>query len=156
HKLITGRFNQFETIRTRGGLMGYPNPHESPYDLFMTGHAGCSVSCALGLKVGDELSGEQDRHSVAVIGDGALPPGLVCEAMNNAGWLKRNLRVILNDNEMSICPRVGALAKSLDRARLSGFYQDAKKHVREFLDHIPVVGGVARQAIEHLKGGLKA
>src|SRR5437899_3296812 len=72
HKLITGRFKDFHTIRTRGGLMGYPNPHESIYDLFMTGHAGCSLSCSLGLKVGDELQGESDRHSVAVIGDGAL------------------------------------------------------------------------------------
>src|SRR5271154_2430309 len=68
HKLITGRFNQFDTIRTKGGLMGYPSPRESDYDLFMTGHAGCSVSCALGLKVGDELMGRADSHSVAVIG----------------------------------------------------------------------------------------
>src|SRR5256886_16704099 len=72
HKLITGRYPQFDSIRTRGGLMGYPNPHESDYDLFMTGHAGCSGSCALGLKVGDDLRGEVDRRSVAVIGDGAL------------------------------------------------------------------------------------
>src|SRR5689334_17956527 len=67
HKLITGRYRQFDTIRTRGELMGYPNPAESPYDLFMTGHAGCSVSCALGLKVGDDLVGNGPRHSVAVI-----------------------------------------------------------------------------------------
>src|SRR5689334_11776007 len=67
HKLVTGRYPQFDTIRTRGGLMGYPNPAESPYDLFMTGHAGCSVSCALGLKVGDDLVGNGPRHSVAVI-----------------------------------------------------------------------------------------
>src|SRR2546423_8907347 len=73
HKLITGRYQQFETIRTRGGLMGYPNPHESPYDLFMTGHAGCSISCSLGLRVGDELLGHGGNHSVAVIGDWALP-----------------------------------------------------------------------------------
>src|SRR5207249_4709139 len=65
HKLVTGRYERFDTIRTRGGLMGYPNPHESPFDLFMTGHAGCSVSCALGLKVGDELLGDDNRHSVA-------------------------------------------------------------------------------------------
>src|SRR5579871_1925076 len=66
HKLVTGRFPQFGTMRTRGGLMGYPNPHESPYDLFMTGHAGCSISCALGLKTGDDLLGRSDTHSVAV------------------------------------------------------------------------------------------
>src|SRR5580704_1894263 len=77
HKLITGRFKQFDSIRTRGGLMGYPNPHESDYDLFMTGHAGCATSCAIGLKTGDELMGQGDRHSVAVVGDGALPSGIV-------------------------------------------------------------------------------
>src|SRR6516225_641466 len=67
HKLVTGRFPRFDTMRTRGGLMGYPNPHESDFDLFMTGHAGCSLSCALGLKVADELLGQDDRHSIAVI-----------------------------------------------------------------------------------------
>src|SRR4051812_31524462 len=91
HKLITGRFPQFGSIRTRGGLMGYPNPHESEFDLFMTGHAGCSVSTALGLKAGDDLQEQSDRRSVAVIGDGALPSGIVFEALNNAGGLKKNL-----------------------------------------------------------------
>src|SRR5262245_22563125 len=156
HKLITGRHAQFDGIRTRGGLMGYPNPHESPYYLFMTGHAGCSVSCALGLKVGHDLHGESDRHSVAVIGDGALPSGIVFEALNNAGGLKKNLLVILNDNEMSICPRVGALALSLDRARMTSFYQDSKRHIRDMLARIPLVGGMATHAIEQIKDGLKA
>src|SRR6516225_5908104 len=73
HKLVTGRYPRFDTIRQKGGLMGYPNPQESNYDLFMTGHAGCSISSSLGLKVGDELIGHPDRYSVAVIGDGALP-----------------------------------------------------------------------------------
>src|ERR1700719_735858 len=108
HKLLTGRFKDFGTIRTKGGLMGYPNPHESEYDLFMTGHAGCSVSAALCLKLGDEIMGRPDRHSVAVLGDGALPSGIVFEALNNAGDLGKNLLVILNDNKMSICPRTGA------------------------------------------------
>ena len=156
HKLITGRYKQFDTIRTRGGLMGYPNPHESPYDLFMTGHAGCSISCALGLRVGDDLLGQDDRHSVAVIGDGALPSGIVFEALNNAGGLRKNLLVILNDNAMSICPRVGALAHCLDQARLTNFYQGSKRHIRDLLKHIPLLGGVATQAIEQLKDGLKA
>jgi 1-deoxy-D-xylulose-5-phosphate synthase len=98
HKLITGRFARFGTIRTKGGLMGYPNPDESSYDLFMTGHAGCSVSTALGLASGDDLCGRDDRRSVAVIGDGALPSGIVFEALNNAGFLKKRLLVILNDN----------------------------------------------------------
>src|SRR4051812_5702186 len=102
HKLLTGRYDRFESIRTKGGLMGYPNPQESDYDLFMTGHAGCSISCALGLKVGDDLlagldkparSGEaaHERRSIAVIGDGALPSGIVFEALNNAGGLRKNL-----------------------------------------------------------------
>src|SRR5580692_7164438 len=133
HKLVTGRYEQFSSIRTKGGLMGYPNPAESDYDLFMTGHAGCSISTALGLKVGDELMGRDDTHSVAVIGDGALPSGIVFEALNNAGGLNRNLLVILNDNEMSICPRVGGLAQCLDRARLTNFYQGSKRQVRDLL-----------------------
>src|SRR5437667_2941687 len=112
HKLITGRYPQFGSIRTRGGLMGYPNPHESEFDLFMTGHAGCSVSTMLGLRAGDDLRGETDRHAVAVIGDGALVSGIVFEALNNAGELKKDLLVILNDNQMSICPRTGAIAQT--------------------------------------------
>ncbi len=156
HKLITGRYPQFGGIRTRGGLMGYPNPNESDYDLFMTGHAGCSVSCALGLKAGDDLRGESDRHSVAVIGDGALPSGIVFEALNNAGGLRKNLLVILNDNEMSICPRVGALASCLDQARMTHFYQDSKRHVRDLLARIPLLGGAATHALEQIKDGMKA
>jgi 1-deoxy-D-xylulose-5-phosphate synthase len=156
HKLITGRYPAFDTIRTRGGLMGYPNPAESPFDLFMTGHAGCSVSCALGLKVGDDLVGKDDRHSVAVIGDGALPSGIVFEALNNAGYLRKNLLVILNDNAMSICPRVGALAHCLDQARMTNFYQGSKRHVRDLLNKIPLVGGMATHALEQVRDGLKA
>jgi len=156
HKLITGRYPQFESIRTRGGLMGYPNPNESPYDLFMTGHAGCSLSCALGLRVGDELLGNGDRHSVAVIGDGALPSGIVFEALNNAGGLGKKLLVILNDNQMSICARVGGLARCLDQARLTNFYQGSMRNLHDLLAKVPVVGGMANQAIEQLRDGLKA
>jgi 1-deoxy-D-xylulose-5-phosphate synthase len=156
HKLITGRYPQFETIRTKGGLMGYPNPQESPYDLFMTGHAGCSVSCSLGLKIGDELLGQGDRYCVAVVGDGALPSGIVFEALNNAGHLGRDLIIILNDNKMSICPRVGALAACLDRARLTDFYQGSKRRLRRLLEKVPLVGGLANQAIDQVRDALKA
>ena len=104
HKLVTGRYHEFPNIRTSGGLMGYPNPHESEYDLFMTGHAGCSVSTAVGLRSGDVLAGQEERRSVAVIGDGAFPSGIVFEAMNNAGELQNDMTIILNDNKMSICP----------------------------------------------------
>ncbi|HQU45213.1 MAG: 1-deoxy-D-xylulose-5-phosphate synthase [Planctomycetia bacterium 21-64-5] len=115
HKLITGRYPQIQTIRTKGGLMGFPNPQESPYDLFVTGHAGCSVSCAMGLKAADDLLDQEERRSVAVIGDGALPSGIVFEALNNAGAMRKNLLVVLNDNRMSICPRVGSVARYLDK-----------------------------------------
>jgi 1-deoxy-D-xylulose-5-phosphate synthase len=136
--------------------MGYPNPHESDYDLFMTGHAGCSVSCALGLKVGDELLGHADRRSVVVIGDGAFPSGIVYEALNNAGGLNKNLLVILNDNQMSICPRVGALARCLDQARLTNLYQDSKRQIQNLLVRVPLVGDMANQAFEGVRDGLKA
>jgi 1-deoxy-D-xylulose-5-phosphate synthase len=156
HKLITGRFAQFGGIRTRGGLMGYPNPNESPYDLFMTGHAGCSVSCALGLKVGDEMMGRGDAHSVAVIGDGALPSGIVFEAFNNAAGLGKKLLVILNDNKMSICARVGGLSACLDRARLTNFYQGSMRNLHDLLSRVPLVGGMANQALEQVRDSLKA
>ena len=140
HKLITGRLHDFQTIRTRGGLMGYPNPAESPFDLFMTGHAGCSVSSALGLKAGDDLLGRPQRKSVAVIGDGALPSGIVFEAMNNAAGLEKDLIVILNDNQMSICPRVGGLAGTLDKARMKPVFSDLKRQVDDRLHRLPLVG----------------
>ncbi|HUY33634.1 MAG TPA: 1-deoxy-D-xylulose-5-phosphate synthase [Pirellulales bacterium] len=120
-KLITGRYHLMHSIRAKGGLMGFPNPEESPYDLFMTGHAGCSVSCALGLRAGDELLSRHDRRTVAVIGDGAFPCGIVFEALNNAGALKKNLLVVLNDNQMSICPRVGGLAHYLDQTPITDY-----------------------------------
>jgi 1-deoxy-D-xylulose-5-phosphate synthase len=156
HKLITGRFHEFHSIRTKGGLMGYPNPAESEYDLFMTGHAGCSVSTALGLKLGDELMGRPERHSVAVVGDGALPSGIVFEALNNAGSLGRKFLVVLNDNQMSICPRVGALATCLDRARLTSFYQGSKRNIQKLLSKVPFVGSAANQALDQIRDGLKA
>ena len=122
HKLVTGRFDKFASIRERGGLMGYPNPDESDYDLFMTGHAGASVSTVLGLKAADDLlRPAENRKSVAVIGDGALPSGIVFEAFNNAAGMNKDLLVILNDNKMGICPRVGGLAEYLDRARTAPF-----------------------------------
>ena len=156
HKLVTGRRADFDSIRTRGGLMGYPNPAESDYDLFMTGHAGCSVSCALGLKVGDDLLGQGDRHAVAVVGDGALPSGIVYEALNNAGGLGRNLIVILNDNQMSICPRVGGLAKTLDKARMAPVLNDVKHQVGELLYRLPLVGGSVDRLWTALKDVVKA
>jgi 1-deoxy-D-xylulose-5-phosphate synthase len=158
HKLITGRYRQFSTIRTKGGLMGYPNPHESEYDLFMTGHAGCSVSTALGLKSGDDLQpGQEDRHSVAVIGDGAFPSGIVFEALNNLGGLKKRMLVILNDNKMSICPRVGGMADYFDRLRLNPLYTGLKQEVAKALSMVPLGDQMERlldQARYSIKAGL--
>ncbi len=156
HKLVTGRYHEFKTIRERGGLMGYPNPIESEYDLFMTGHAGCSVSTVLGLKSGDDLMNEGHRKSVAVIGDGALPSGIVFEALNNAGELEKDLIVVLNDNKMSICPRVGAIANYLDRLRANPFYTGLKTEVVKVLNRLPVFGDPTERLLAQIKEGVKA
>ncbi|MEM7560870.1 MAG: 1-deoxy-D-xylulose-5-phosphate synthase, partial [Planctomycetota bacterium] len=156
HKLVTGRFKDFPGIRTRGGLMGYPNPAESDYDLFMTGHAGCSVSTAVGLQSGDDLGGHPERHSVAVIGDGAFPSGIVFEALNNAGELNSNALIVLNDNRMSICPRVGSVANYLDRLRANPFYTGLKNEVVKVLNHLPVFGDPAEKLLAQVKEGVKA
>jgi 1-deoxy-D-xylulose-5-phosphate synthase len=156
HKLITGRYEKFHSIRTKGGLMGFPHPGESPYDLFMTGHAGCSVSTASGLKAGDDLLGQTDRKSVAVIGDGALPSGIVFEAFNNIGGMGQDVLVILNDNKMSICPRTGGLAQYLDQCRMTGLYQGGKRRINQLLNVIPVLGEMAHSALEQFRDGLKA
>ena len=156
HKLVTGRYPQFNTIRTKGGLMGYPNPNESPYDLFMTRHAGCSISTVLGLKSGDDLMGEPDRRAVAVIGDGAFPSGIVYEALNNIGTLGKKVTVILNDNKMSICPRVGGVARYLDRLRTAPFYTGLKEDVVKILNKVPVLGDPAERFLTQVKEGVKA
>jgi 1-deoxy-D-xylulose-5-phosphate synthase len=156
HKLITGRFPEFNTIRRKGGLMGYPNPTESDYDLFVTGHAGASVSTVLGLKAGDDLLNADDgRRAVAVIGDGALPSGVVFEAMNNAVELNKDLLVVLNDNKMGICPRVGGLAKYLDRARTASFYNGLKRDVSWLLNKLPLVGEPTEKLLSQVKDAVK-
>lgn len=157
HKMLTGRYDRFTTLRAKGGLMGYPNPAESPYDLFMTGHAGCSVGTALGLKCGDDLvRPEERRRVVAVVGDGAFACGLVFEAMNHAGGLKKSLIVVLNDNKMSICPRVGALAESLDRLRMHRFYKGLKHELQKLLTRVPVLGDPVERFLGQLRDAVKA
>ncbi|MDB5336120.1 MAG: deoxyxylulose-5-phosphate synthase, partial [Planctomycetaceae bacterium] len=155
HKLVTGRYHEFATMRQKGGLMGYPNPSESPYDLFMTGHAGSSVSTVLGLKAADDLISPQKRRSVAVIGDGALPSGIVFEAFNNAAGLNKDLLVILNDNKMGICPRVGGVAKYLDQARLTPSYSNFKRDLSKVLRQIPFVGDSMQRGLSQLKEAMK-
>ena len=156
HKLVTGRFGEFSTIRQKGGLMGYPNPEESDYDLFMTGHAGSSVSSVLGMKTADDLIGSDGRKSVAVIGDGALPSGIVFEAMNNAAGLDKDLLVVLNDNKMGICPRVGGLASYLDKARVAPFYNGLKRDVSWLLNKLPVVGESMAETLGQFKDAIKS
>ncbi len=161
HKMITGRYDEFATMRVKGGLMGYPNPAESPYDPMLTAHAVCRVATALGLKCGDDLTradgrDESDRHTVAVIGDGAFSSGVVFEAMNNAGGLRKNLTVILNDNKMSICPRVGGLANSLDRLRMTSFYTGLKLEVQRVLTKVPVIGDPVERFLMQVKNAVKA
>ena len=156
HKLVTGRYHDFSGIRTQGGLMGYPNPNESPYDLFMTGHAGSSVSTAVGLRSGDILSGEEQRRTVAVIGDGAFPSGIVFESMNNAGDLRDDLTIVLNDNKMSICPRVGSVATYLDRLRDNPFYTGLKSEVVRLLERVPMFGDPAERFLAQTKEAVKA
>ncbi len=155
HKLITGRAAELPSIRTKGGLMGYPNPAESEFDLFMTGHAGAAASTALGLKAGDDVMGEPDRYSVAIVGDGALPCGMVYEAMNNAAGLNKKFLLVLNDNKMSICPRVGGLAQYLDRVRMTSAYNDINKRLRNFIPNIPLVGDEAASWARHFKDAIK-
>ena len=155
HKLVTGRYARFDTMRTKGGLMGYPNPHESEYDLFMTGHAGASVSTVMGLRSGDELMGESDRHAVAVIGDGAFPSGMVFEAMNNVGK-DQPLLMILNDNKMSICPRVGSVAAYLDRLRSNPLYAGLKNEILRVLNHVPMFGDPVERFLAQMKEAVKA
>jgi 1-deoxy-D-xylulose-5-phosphate synthase len=155
HKLITGRYHEFPTIRTKGGLMGYPNPQESEYDLFMTGHAGSSISTLSGLRSGDGLLG-QSRRAVAVIGDGAFPSGIVFEALNNISGLNQDVLIVLNDNKMSICPRVGGVASYLDRLRTSSFYSGLKQEVVRILDNVPLLGDPVERFLAQLKEGIKA
>ncbi len=157
HKMVTGRYDEFTTMRAKGGLMGYPNPAESEYDLLMTGHAGCSVSTGLGLKCGDDLMRpDDDRHTVAVVGDGAFVSGVIFEALNNAGGLKKNMTVVLNDNKMSICPRVGGLADALDRLRLMPLYTGLKMEVQKILGKVPVFGDPVERFLLQLKDSVKA
>ena len=136
--------------------MGFPNPNESEYDLFMTGHAGASVATLLGMKVADDLRGESDRHAVAVIGDGAFPSGIVFEAMNNARKDQKKFLVVLNDNKMSICPRVGGIADYLDRLRTNPYYTGLKSEVVNVLNKMPLFGDPVERFLAQLKEGVKA
>ena len=153
HKLITGRRDRFHTIRQPGGLSGFLQREESPHDHFGAGHASTSISAALGMAVAGRLKGEH-FHTVAVIGDGALTGGMAYEALNNAGSLQVPLIVVLNDNEMSIAPNVGALPKYLSRIRTDERYTQAKIEVERLLHRMPQ-GDWLLELGKRMKDGLK-
>ena len=154
HKILTGRGDQLPTIRTKGGLSGFPNREESPYDSFTCGHSSTSISSALGLAKAKELKGD-DGFVVAVIGDGALTGGLAYEGLNNAGRLKRNFIVVLNDNSMSISRNVGSMARYLAKIRTEPSYLRIKGNVENVLDHVPVVGEPMHHVLTKSKAVMK-
>ena len=153
HKLITGRYRQFSTLRSWGGLSGFPKRSESEYDCFETGHASTAISAALGLARARDYRGEK-HQVVAVVGDGALTGGMCYEALNDAGNSKTRMIVVLNDNEMSIAPNVGALSRYLTSLRISAGYQDAKSRVRH-LSSVPLVGKPLYRVIHGMKKQLR-
>lgn len=136
HKLLTGRFKNFDSLKQRGGLSGYPNPAESASDLFFTSHASTAISSALGIACANSHRGKTSK-AIAVVGDGAMTGGIAFEALNNAGAHSSDLLVILNDNEMSISPSVGALNSSLAKIRATPRYNVIKESVNRFIKRLP-------------------
>jgi len=153
HKIITGRRDDFRTLRKFGGISGFPKPAESPHDAFGTGHSSTSISAALGLAIARDLKGKNNTV-VAVIGDGAMTGGMSFEALNYAGHLKKNLIVILNDNEMSIDHNVGAMSGYLARLRTEPMYTRGKEELEQLLRKIPIGSALLRMG-ERFKDSLK-
>jgi 1-deoxy-D-xylulose-5-phosphate synthase len=155
HKLITGRYHDFHTLRQKDGVAGYLKRCENKFDHFGAGHASTSISAALGMALARDLKGEKFK-AVAVIGDGALTGGMALEAINHAGHLpKTNLLVVLNDNEMSISPNVGAIPRYLNKMRLSPPVQFLSDGIEEQLKHIPFVGESISPELDRIKEGMK-
>ncbi|MDD2273354.1 MAG: 1-deoxy-D-xylulose-5-phosphate synthase [Desulfuromonadaceae bacterium] len=157
HKILTGRRDQFHTQRQYKGISGFPKRCESEHDAFGVGHSSTSISAGLGMAAADSLDGKRN-HSIAVIGDGSLTGGMAFEALNQAGHLKKNLIVILNDNEMSISKNVGAFSTFISRKMTGRYYRDLKKEMQVLLKNIPAFGTdilqFARRAENSLKGFL--
>ena len=155
HKMVTGRYNDFHTLRQKDGIAGYLKRCESNFDHFGAGHASTSISAALGMALARDLKGEKFKVA-AVIGDGALTGGMALEAINHAGHLpKTNLLVVLNDNEMSISPNVGAISRYLNKARLSPPMQFLTDNLEEQFKHLPFVGESFTPELNRLKEGMK-
>lgn len=154
HKILTGRREQFPTLRQKDGITGFPNRGESPYDSFGVGHSSTSISAALGMAIARDLSGAKN-HVIAVIGDGALTGGEAFEALNHAGDLGKKLIVILNDNEMSIERNVGAMSEYLAKIRTAPQYHRAKKDLEGILRSIPRIGDTVLKTAEHIKDSVR-
>jgi len=155
HKLLTGRYDKFDTLRKFKGISGFPKITESPYDAFGTGHSSTSISAATGMIEARDQLGE-DYKVVAVIGDGSMTAGLAFEGLNHAGQLGKDLIVVLNDNKMSISRNVGALSSYLNRILTGDAYQRFRKETKAIIESIPMVGGpmrkLAQKMEEHFKG----
>jgi 1-deoxy-D-xylulose-5-phosphate synthase len=151
HKILTGRRDQMGTLRQRHGLSGFPRRDESEYDAFGTAHSSTSISAALGMAIAAQQKGEQ-RHAIAVIGDGAMTAGMAFEALNNGGVSTSKLLVILNDNDMSISPPVGALNRYLAQLMSGKFYAAAKEVGKQVLKGAPPLFELAKRFEEHAKG----
>lgn len=154
HKILTGRADQFDTLRQYKGLCGFPKRNESEHDVWETGHSSTSLSAAMGMAAARDVQGKHN-HVVPIIGDGALTGGMALEALNHIGHEKTNMTVILNDNEMSIAPNVGALHNMLSRMRTATPYNRAKDDFEGLLKRIPAVGGRLASTAERVKDGLK-
>ena len=161
HKILTGRFDRLATLRQTGGIAGFPDPKESPYDLFAVGHAGTSISTAVGMARGDDLNGEgwepksnpNGRRVVALVGDASIANGVAMEGLNAAGTLKRQLLVVLNDNGMSIARPQGAIAHSLDEIRVHPRYRHARRRARDLARRLPG-GGLLEEMYERMTGAV--
>ncbi len=154
HKLLTGRYSQFSTLRTADGLSGFTKKEESPHDYFDNGHSSTSISSALGLLVARDIQ-KQDGKVIAVIGDGALTGGMAFEALSNAGQLGKNLIVIVNDNQMSIDHNTGAISSYLSRITMTSPYQSFRHNVDRFIQKIPGINKILTKFVFRFKRGLK-
>ena len=151
HKILTGRKDRMTTIRAKDGVSAFPSRFESEYDAFGVGHSSTSISAALGMAIASSLKGE-DKQMVAIIGDGSITGGMAFEAMNHAGAIDANLLVILNDNDMSISPPVGAMSNYLTKVLSSKFYSSIREESKKALRKMPSVWELARRTEEHVKG----
>ena len=156
HKMLSGRLPKFPTLRKKGSVSGFPNPDESPYDLFSVGHAGTAISTAVGMARGCDLM-RRAGNVIAVVGDASIVNGLAFEGLNNAGTLRRQLLVVLNDNGMSISQPQGAFSQYLERIRVSTTYGEAKRLAEKFVGRLPpTVGHTVEQVWRHVTDGVKS